>query len=236
MPIPVGASTRRCSPWAAVRARGRGHLPLSRAPRGERKGERPGLGGFRFGEGSGFEELVEEETHAARQVLQNRLGLVHDRKDLRGARLDVCEYEAARDVALLGRCHRVHVPAKLELEALQARRARELREVLGEVERLDLVHDDAALFVEAPVQPPFEDAREIVHRERQPDAALRRVAGNRREVLSEHPAVHSLADPEPLEPFPAVESDAPRGPGEESAGRNGDRLFREIDLDRHGRL
>ena len=150
--------------------------------------------------------------------------------------LDVGEDEAPVNGPPFGDGHRLHVPAELELEALEARRARELREVLGEVERLDLVHDHAAVLLEAAVEAPLEYGREVVHGESEPDRLLDRVAGHAREVLAEHAPVHGLADPEPLEALAPVEADPARDACEERAGRDRDRLRREVDRERHGRL
>ena len=133
---------------------------------------------------------------------------MRDLEDLRRARLDVREDEAPRDLAPLGGGDRVHVPAELELEALETGRAREAREVLGEVERLHLVDDDAAAVLPAAVEAALEDGREVVDGEREADALLGRVAGNRLEVLAEDAAVDGLSDPQALEAVAAVEADA----------------------------
>ena len=123
---------------------GDGHLPLPGAVVRVREREGLRLGGLRLGEGLLLEERVEEEARAPHEVVERLLGLVGDVEELRRARLDVREDEAAAHGPALGGRDRLHVPAELELEALEARGARQLREVLGEVEGLDLVDDDAA--------------------------------------------------------------------------------------------
>ena len=80
--------------------------------------------------------------------------------------LDVREDQASRDLAALGGRDGVHVPAELELEALEARGAGKAREVLGEVEGLHLVDDDAPAVLPAPVEAAFEDRRVVVDGER----------------------------------------------------------------------
>ena len=193
----------------ALRGRARdggGHLALTGPEARVREDERRGLGGFRFGEGPFLEERVQEHPRAVHEVLEGLLGLVRHVEELRRARLDVREDEAPVNGPPFGSGHGLHVPAELELKALEARGSRELREVLGEMQGLDLVHDHAAALLEAAVEAPFEHRGEVVHGVGEPNRLLDRVAGHAREVLAEHAPVHRLADPEPLEALAPVES------------------------------
>ena len=215
---------------------GGGHLALAGAVRLVGKDERRGLGRFRLGEGALLEERVEENPSTTHKIRQRLLGLVRDLDDLRRARLDVREDQSARHLPALGHRDRVHVPAQLELEALEARRAGKAREVLGEVERLDLVHDDPPAVLVPAVEASFERHGEVVEGVRERHGLLDRVARDALEVLSKDAPVDGLPDPEALEAVTPVESDPPRGAGEEGRGREGNRLLREVDRERHARL
>jgi hypothetical protein len=170
------------------------------------------------------------------EVLEGLLGLVRHVEKLRRARLDVREDEAPVNGPPFGNGHCLQVPAELEQKALEARGSRELREVLGEMQGLDLVHDHAAALFEAAVEAPFEHRGEVIHGVGEPNRLLDRVAGHAREVLAEHAPVHRLADPEPLEALAPVESGPARDAAEERSGGERDRLRREVDRERHGRL
>ena len=138
--------------------------------------------------------------------------------------------------AALGGRDGLHVPAELELEALEARGSRQLPEVLGEMEGLDLVHHDASVLFEAAVETALEEGREVVNGIRQADGFLYRITGDIREMLAQHAAVHRLSDPEPLESLAAVEARPARNATEERPGRKQDRLLSEVDRERHSRL
>jgi hypothetical protein len=142
----------------------RGHLTLSGPEARVREDERRGFGGFRFGEGPLIEERVEKGARPPDQVLERLLGLVGHVEELRRACLDVGEDETPAHGPAFGRRDRLHVPAQLELKALEARGARELSEVLGEMQGLDLIHHDVTVLFETAVEAPLEDRGEVVHR------------------------------------------------------------------------
>jgi len=161
---------------------------------------------------------------------------VSDVEEFRRARLDIREDEAAVHGAALGGRDGLHVPAELELEALEARGSRQLPEVLGEMQGLDLVHHDAPVLLEAAVEAALEHGREIAHGVGQADGLLDRVAGNLFQMLAQHATVHRLSDPEPLESLAPVEAGPPRDAAEERAGGKRNCLRFEIDCERHSRL
>ena len=215
---------------------GGSHLALAGPEARVREDERRSLGGFCFCEGLFLEERLKEHPRAVHEVLESLLGLVRDVEKLRRARLDVREDEAPVNGPPLGSRYCLHVPAELQLKALEARGSRELREVLGEMQGLDLVHDHAAALFEAAVEAPFEHRGEVIHGVGEPNRPLDRVAGHAREVLAENAPMHRLADPEPFEAVAPVESGPAGDAAEERSGGERDRLRREVDRERHGRL
>ena len=233
-PMPVGASTRSCSPARTARATA---AVISRCPGRKRpngKTSSSASAAFASARASSPKNSVEDGPDPLDEVGLDLVRVPRDRDEARVARLDVGQDEPSADRAALRPRDGEEVPLELAREAVEAGRPEEARQLLGEVDRLHLVDDDRPVRVlEAAVEASFEDRREAVDGEREADGLLHRVAGNRGERLREDAPVDGLADPSTFHRIAPAVPDAAGDGGEEGARRERYGLRGEVDPDRH---